>query len=384
MGSFFSNVHVRKTEGIRGESLQKVLAEALKTQGLRQVESLEEADLSVYVYAGEAWFSVCSDGIEFYTEESTNLCRSLSENLSTEVLSIACFDSDCLTLNFINQKISVDAFAKIGKYASIKRRTTLAQWKGIVDDLAAWKEILNSNWTLVDEALDEIEPMLTLEVGQGSFADDLAMEDYAEKTTTYYYALPESATKSAPPKFISYITPTYCEIGRQQTYSVLNTGGKSKGLAIAFSGNYVEHEEIYFREVELYYPGQNSKPIPLSLEKRQLPNGVWVYYAEVPDFQILECVKDGLPPLRKVDEEMKRNFSVSFIPEGNPRKVLDITVHFIPLKNREGQCVWCAWLFDGTKRAFIEQYNKHWSEVTKDHKSTNIKQLNIEDYDIDE
>ena len=119
MGSFFSNVHVRKTEGIRGESLQKVLAEALKTQGLRQVESLEEADLSVYVYAGEAWFSVCSDGIEFYTEESTNLCRSLSENLSTEVLSIACFDSDCLTLNFINQKITADTQTKTASFTFV-------------------------------------------------------------------------------------------------------------------------------------------------------------------------------------------------------------------------------------------------------------------------
>ena len=178
-----------------------------------------------------------------------------------------------------------------------------------------------------------------------------------------------------------------CEIGKDQCYFVVNTGGKTKGVAIAFSGSYVEQEELRFRDVRLEYALDRSprKTIPLSLEKKQTQTGQWVYYAELPEFSIREGVKEGLSWKRKIDEEWKREFGVRFTPEGNPRKLLDITVHFIPLKNPEGQCGWCSWHQYGSKRAYIEEHNRSWSEtMQKHHPVDGVKLLNIDDYDIDE
>lgn len=131
-----------------------------------------------------------------------------------------------------------------------------------------------------------------------------------------------------------------------------------------------------------HYP---RKTIPLQLEKRKTQNGQWIYYAELPEFPIREGVKEDLPWKRKSAEEQKREFGVRFTPEGNPRKLLDITVHFIPLKNPEGQCGWCVWWYYGSKRAFIEEYNQSWNEILQMHHSTDgIDLLNIDDYDLDE
>ncbi|MBQ2098737.1 MAG: hypothetical protein II480_11205, partial [Bacteroidales bacterium] len=44
-----------------------------------------------------------------------------------------------------------------------------------------------------------------------------------------------------------------CTIGQFKVISALNVGGKSTGLAIVFTGSYIEHEEIRFRDVKLEY-----------------------------------------------------------------------------------------------------------------------------------
>ncbi|MBR5745907.1 MAG: hypothetical protein IKX92_01455 [Clostridia bacterium] len=177
-----------------------------------------------------------------------------------------------------------------------------------------------------------------------------------------------------------------CEIGKDQCCFVINTGGKSKGIAIAFSGSYIEKEDVRFRDVQLEYSLDQHprKTIPLSLEKKQTQTGQWIYYAELPDFPIREGVKEGLPWKRKSDEVRKRQFGVRFTPEGNPRKLLDITVHFIPLKNPEGQCGWCVWMYSGSKRAYIEEYNRSWGEIIEKYHAQGIKLLNPSDYDLDE
>ncbi len=390
MGWFFSNLHICKTAVVDADALQSDLKEILNAKGYVQKYEPDEADLSLSIYdAGGKWVSVCSDGLDFYTDEAIrDICNPLSERLSADVLTVSCFDSDCLLLNRINRKKDIVAWAKFGSYPGLKMRSTPARWKDIVTDIAQWKSAFTQKYDFAEDALEAIEPLLGLEPNQGTFCDELISELSQQEVQTLYFNLPESAAKPEPPK-LSFVSPSLmpCEIGKDQCYFVVNTGGKTKGVAIAFSGSYVEQEELRFRDVRLEYALDRSprKTIPLSLEKKQTQTGQWVYYAELPEFSIREGVKEGLSWKRKMDEEWKREFGVRFTPEGNPRKLLDITVHFIPLKNPEGQCGWCSWHQYGSKRAYIEEYNRSWSEtMQKHHPVDGVKLLNIDDYDIDE
>lgn len=390
MGWFFSNCHIYKSSEFGISDFPSLLTEVLNAQGFQRKNNPEESDFSISIYdAGGKWLSLCSDGLEFYTDESIqNICNPLSERLSADILIVSCFDSDCLLLNRINRKRDIVAWAKIGSYPGLKVRSTPARWKDFVSDVALWESVLEHKYVFAEEALGSIEPLLGMESGQGQFCNELIPEKYAERVCTCYFALPESVSKPLPPK-LSFITPSLmpCEIGKDQCYFVINEGGKTKGVAIAFSGSYVEQEEIRFRDVQLEYALDHypRKTIPLHLEKKKTQNGQWIYYAELPEFPIREGVKEDLPWKRKSVEERKREFGVRFTPEGNPRKLLDITVHFIPLKNPEGQCGWCVWWYYGSKRAFIEEYNQSWNEVLQMHHSTDgIDLLNIDDYDLDE
>ena len=372
MGWFFSNLHINKSSGFDTNAFPLLLTEVLSAQGFQLKNDPEESDISISVFdAGGKWLSLCSDGLDFYTDESIQtICNPLSERLSTDIMTVSCFDSDCLLLNRINRKLDVVAWAKIGSYPELKVRSTPARWKDIVTDIAQWKSVLTQKYDFAEESLKCIEPLLGLESGQGHFCDELISEEFAERVITCYFALPESISKMPPPKLT---IPRYdlmpCKIGEDHCCFVVNTGKKTKGVAIAFSGNYVEHEEISFRDVQLEYALDQypRKIIPLQLEKRKTQTGQWIYYAELPNFPIGEGVKEGLPWRRKLDAEWKREFGVRFTPEGNPRKLLDITVHFIPLKNPEGQCGWCVWWHKGSKRAYIEAYNR-----------------NVDDFDLDE
>lgn len=389
MGFFFSNLHIHKTKAVSLETTVPLITELMEKCGFHSVSGHEDADLTISLldHAGE-WLSVCSDGLEFYTDEIIQeLCFPLSQRLSTDVVTISCFDSDCLLLNLINADLGVNAWAKTGRYPGIKKRSAPEKWKEIVKDVCRLKAILKKEYTFSEAALTELEPLLGLAPEQGSFCmERLAGNKLSGAIHTLGFALPETADKPAPPHLT---IPTYsltpCKMGESSFVSAVNAGGKSTGLAIAFSGNYVEHEEIWFHDVQLEY-GFDRHPRPtikLQLEKRQMQNGQWVYYAEIPQFQLLPGIKEGLPVRKAMDEEFKRKFGLRFTPEGNERKRLDITVHFIPLRNVSGRCDWCVWLHSGSKKAFIEQYNQNWG-MFQMFQLEDVKLLDAETLDIDE
>jgi hypothetical protein len=146
------------------------------------------------------WLSVCSDGLDFYTEESVQrICNPLSDRLSTDVVTVSCFDSDCLLLNRINRKLDVVAWAKIGSYPGLKVRSTPARWSGLVSDTAQWKATLSQKYVFAEDALDSLEPLLGLKHGQVRFCDERIPEDFIKVVRTVYYVLHESASKSRRP-----------------------------------------------------------------------------------------------------------------------------------------------------------------------------------------
>ena len=144
MGVFFSNLHIRIKDESAKCQIPLLFAELLGTQGFRAVQTPQDADLTVSVFdAGGTWVSVCSDGLEFDTEESScGLVAPLSRQLETDVLTVSCYDSDCLLLNLQNCGSGIDAWAKVGRYPGLKRRSSPAAWKGLVSDLDRWKAAL--------------------------------------------------------------------------------------------------------------------------------------------------------------------------------------------------------------------------------------------------
>ena len=378
MGLFYSNAHILKTEDFGKEAFLSVLNDGLKAQGFQPAASRESADLTVSLFdAGGKWLTIWSDGIVFYDDGAIrDVCRPLSERLSTDVVTVSCFDSDMLVLNRINQRQGIEAWAKVGQDPDVR---TPAKWKGLVDNVDAWKAALKKRQVFAEEAMEDLEPMLGLEPGQGRLCDDLIPDELADKVSNLYYSLSAAEKDNDLPRLtISQSSLMPCPMGESTFITAVNNGGASKGLTVAFSGSYVEKEEIRFRDVQLEW-GFNEplrKIIPLELEKRQGRDGRWFYAADIKDFAIPEGVKKGLPPIKAQWEEFYRSFGLRFTPEGNPRKRLDIMVHFVPSKNNEGQCAWAVWLHSGSKRAYIEMFNrimaKHYGELDPD------------DFDMDE
>ena len=384
MGFFFSNLHVRKTSDFSTDDFRAVLAEILRRQGFSSASSPEDADLSLSIYdGGETWISVCADGVDFYTEQSIRgICRPLSDQMAADVLTISCFDSDCLLLNLINTHSGTDAWAKVGKYPGLRIRSKPAKWHSLIEDVSKFKALLSKPYTFAEDSLEAIEPLLGLAHWQGRFCEELLSEErFAGKIQTFYYSLPETARKAEPPRLtIPCFDRMPCKMGESRIIRAANTGGRSTGLAVAFSGSYVEKEEIQFHDVQLEYAfDRTPRPtIPLRLEKTQTQDGQWIFYAEIPQFQIPSGVKEGLPARRAMDEEFKRSFGLRFTPEGNARKRLDITLHFIPLKNPAGQCAWCVWLYSGNKRKFVEEFNETWRAI----QAPGVELLNIDELDL--
>ena len=368
MGLFFSNVHIRKNNKLSLPDVEKAFSDIIFKKGYLRVDKASESDIALYVYNSDSsWISVSSDIIEFPTEESIqSFCAPLAEALETDVLAISCYDSDFLFLNLINPKDNTNAWAKIGSYidSSFKRRSAPTGWKNKVSDLDSFKTALKSSYTFAEDSLHSIEPLFHMSPGQGMFSHEIIPDMNNQEISAFYFALPENEkSEDAAYLNVHHFSLMPCEIGKSTIVTVVNKGGSSRGIAIAFSGSYVEKDEITFKDTQLEYGFDKypQKTLPLYFEKRLTTTGQWIYYAELKEFYIPAKVKDALPARKAMDEEFKKSFGIKFTPEGNPRKRLDICVHFISLKNFSSQCCWCVWHIDGTKQAYINSHNQRWS-----------------------
>lgn len=385
MGYSFSNIHIKKQDDIHLQQVHESLRCYLESQSYQLVSCESESDFALYILESDSgWFSVCCDAIDFSDAQSIRtVCEPISSTLHTDVIASSCFDSDFLFLNLINAEQAVDGWAKFGKDESkcFLRRNAYKPWNGKVSDMESFKQILKKRYVFAEEAWYDIEPLLEMLPNQGLFSQE-ALDEFEPHLISVTYFASTDVKKQDPPKLdFSAYDMMPCKIGQDTLISVINLGGSSKGLGIAFSGSYVETEELSFHNVQLEYNFDRypRKTIPLTLEKVKTADNRWIYYAAIPNFSIPERVKDGLPLKRKMDEEYKRSFGVRFTPEGNPRKCLDICVHFIPLANNEGRCYWCVWFPSGSKKAYIEEHNNTWMRM----KAPNLKEilLNPDDFD---
>ena len=73
MGLFFSNIHIKKNNSFSIEDLMDMLREEMKAKGFDEIQSAEDAEISLCVYSPEnsGWVSVASDCYNFSDAEST-------------------------------------------------------------------------------------------------------------------------------------------------------------------------------------------------------------------------------------------------------------------------------------------------------------------------
>lgn len=369
MGSWFSNIHIRKNETATAEAVADRIGQWMAVQQYLPAASEQEADGVVAIVADGTWISVYSDLLSFEDPAKYGeIALALSAGLDADVLGISCFDSDYLYLNLINAQDKTDAWLGVGSAAGlgIKRRSSLAAWKKKVSDFAAFSEMAKQKYVCAEEFLSVAESCLALPAVRScalyEYLKDFGLDKNAQ---FFYFKLPEDLKAKDPVRLALHMPSGMpCFIGKSAAVSVVNTGAESRGLSVYFLGSYVEKEEITFFDVHIARLKKNSsESIPIALQKVQLADGQWAYYYHDSGLRIPPKVDNRLPMNKVMQMECERSIIVRFVPRGNPRKILDITVVLVPDKNFEGQTGWNVWHPWGSKKAFIDHFNQGWKEI---------------------
>ena len=391
MGSWFSNIHIRKRETVTEKTVAEYISKLLAVQQYLPAVSESDADGAVAIICDkdDPWISVYSDILSLEDPKLfSEIATPLSAQLHTDVRGISCFDSDYLYLNLINSDEKTDAWLGIGSASGlgIKRRSGLAAWKNKVYDFDAFSKAAKERYTFAEEFLGHVESNLDLPLLYGAagyeFLQDLELDRKAEY---FYFKLPDDMKTPEPTKLVPH---TYsgmpCYLDKPHVVDGINVGGESRGLSVYFLGPYVEKEEITFSDV-CFVKSKNdgNHTIPFTLSKVQLSDGQWAYYYHDPAFRIPAKVDDRLPWSKWVRVVSEKSIVVRFVPHGNPRKILDITVVLVPDKNPEGQTGWNVWHRCGSKKAYIEEFNKTWDELRKRNPNPDVFPLALSEEDFD-
>lgn len=396
MGWWFSNIHVRKNAAADEAALTEVLNALMAEQGLVPAQCAEEADseIAVLTDAASAWFTLCGEELKFQApEQFQEIARRLSDALGTDVLGGVCLDSDYLYLNLINTADGTDAWVDVGLFPipdfDLGRQTELDAWKNKVADFDTFCQSAAKDYVCAEDFLDDVAPCLELPAPYNKAdTEDLEELDLKETAKMLYYRRPPKKTEEELPKLVSHLYSLMpCKDGEGASVSALNVGGEGKGISVYFLGPYVEHEEITFSNVCLFrHKSGGGEQIPITLEKTQLTDGQWAYYYHNADFVIPEKVDERLSARKRVNLESERAICVFFIPHGNTRQMLDITVVLVPDENPDAQFAWNVWRkFCNSKREFIAEHNRNWNKHAAQMPSSALDRLLLreEDYDLD-
>lgn len=360
MGNWFSNMHIRKKEGLTGGKVTNALLQMMCSQQYEPVELETDADGALIVINSESseWFSVYSNLIPFVAPAKKKLAKPLSKELHTDVLCIADYDSDLVYMNLINADERVNAWAAVGQPYALSRlcRLNLGAWKKKVTDFDKFKTSFRAKYLFAEDVLDEIEELLCLpRTYSGASFEDLEEFGTDAKETKLYFRLTALPQQNELPKLRFWSRSLMpCSMETANAVSVLNMGSASKGLSVYFIGSYVEKDEITFSDV--CFSG-HSDEIPVELTKIQLQDGQWAYYYHASDLSLPPKIDGRLPMRRQMDMESERKICLKFTPHGNKRKLLDITVVLVPDENPAGQIGWNVWQEYGSKAEYIKEYN---------------------------
>lgn len=379
MGSWFSNISIRKKDGLDIEAVKEAVCGIMAQRNYLPADSEEDADEACAILSleGSQWFTVCSGALGFEEPEKfSRLGLPVSKTLNTDVLGISCFDSDYIYLNLLNAAEKVDAWAGVGVAAvtDITRRTNLPKWESKVANLELFKKAVKDKYVFAEEVLGEVEPCLGLPKEQSRCEPDLVDELAPEGTVQYLHfklsdkpsASEEKQVRIEKPRLNLEIEGDWgkpCAPETKSTLYLKNEGGGAKGLSIYFIGPYVKNDEITFSDTVLWrWKGDNLESHPVELQKTCMPDGKWAYYYHDPDYEILPklgAIDRRLPLKQQLQMDRDQYIIFTFVPHGNGRKALDVTIVFAPDENPEGKANWNVWKDRGfkSKKAYFDFYN---------------------------
>ena len=363
MGSWFSNINIKKNENVSVSDIVDYFEKVLASD-FERISNKDEADGTVVILSGESshWFTVYTDIQSFnINDDFEKTAEPMSSALGTDVLGIACFDSDYLFLNLINAADGLNAWVGVGSASGlgIKRRTGLNAWKNKVEEFSVFSQNAKKKYVLAEEFLVDTAGCLGLPAPL-SMASFMLAEEAAPGTNAdhlYFKRKLNSASKERV-RLVTYGKDYSlpCFDGRENIVSAVNVGTAASGLTVMFLGPYVENEEITFSDVRLV---ANKQSTPVQLTRIQTDDGNWAFCFYLPDFCIPSAVPDQLPKSEKSKLLFERSFSVKFTPRGNRKMMLDITIEFIPDANPQGKAVWNIWSGYETKKKYIQKYNRN-------------------------
>ena len=389
MGSWFSNIHIRKNETATEEAVERYIGKIMASKHYLPCTSEVDADGVIAIVASEGchWMSVYSDLLSLENpDKCAEVMVPLSSELNTDVLGISCFDSDYLYLNLINTSDKTDAWIGIGSASGlgIKRRSGISAWKKKVSDFQTFSESIKRKYVFAEEFLTAVERCLELSPARSTASYEYLKDFELDKKARYFYfKLPDEMKAKDPVKLVPHMySGMPCFSDKPSVVDGINVGGESRGLSVYFIGPYVEKDEITFSDIcFVKWKNNQTESIPIDLTKAQLPDGQWAYCYHDPGFRIPSRVDNRLPMSKRMRVESEKSIIVRFVPHGNARKMLDITVVLVPDKNPEGQTGWNVWHRYGSKEAFIEQFNKTWELPRKMSPATTPPLLKTEDFD---
>lgn len=389
MGSWFSNFHIRKNNTITEKTVTDYFLEIMTREQYIPAACEEEADGAFAIITDEKsqWYSVYSDLFSFDDLSLfADFATPLSEGFKTDILGISCFDSDYLCLNLINSEENIDAWIGIGCASDygIDRRSDISDWKKKVSEHKAFSECARKKYIFAEDFLTEAEQFLALPALHSTASyEHLEDLDLDKKAKFFYFKLSDDMNAKEPVKLVPHIySGMPCFLEKPSVVYGINIGGEARGLSVYFLGPYVENDEITFSDTCFVMSKNNqTEYIPFSLTKVQLSNGQWAYHYHDPDFRIPPKADDRLPVSKSLQVKNENSIVVRFIPHGNHRKILDITVALVPDENPWGQTGWNVWHHHGSKEEFIEEYNKTWEFLRESDPANAPLLLKIEDFD---
>lgn len=388
MGLSYSNLHIKKTEKMTGESVREYLVSEMKSKGYEYNEKIDDVSVYIYYQENSDWISVTSDSMNFKGYDDANtISSSASSFFHTEVIAAACIDSDWGFINLVNTEKNEEGWINVCKPYTGKNlhRKSISAFRSLVSDYPALLKIIANEPTYAESTFCEIATLLNMKEEQTYFSADTALE-YKENVFSLSFKAPDSV-ENIPSSFkICYSRCEPCKMGEPNEIYVHNVGGVSKGIGILFYGNYIQHNDIEItdcRFVSNVFDNNKRTERKIELSRVKLNDGtVGLYWADK-DFAIPHAVGSGMSDIKQSDLIRKKAFGVIFTPVGNARKSLDITLRIYPLTNASDvKGKWRVWNGYKSKIDYINSYNKMWN-VFKGVKGIESRLINPDDYDLD-
>lgn len=388
MGSWFSNMGIRRSGMVTVDAVAQVLVRMLGERGYEAVESAEASDGILALLAGEdsEWVTVCSDLLPLEDPERfAALGNALSGELHTDILGIACYDSDYLWLNLLNADEGIDGWVGIGsgRELGFTRRNKLTPWKKKVRDYPYFAQCAKAreDYIVADGFLYDTAECLGLPRWQSSAGAQYLQEVEPQRMAAcLYFRQREDLRQPELPRMAHYDDGLPFLVGYDSYARAINQGAAGTGLKIWVLLNGAERDEVTYENA---YIQHNAERTPIELTWAQMPDGGFAWCWHDPEFPIPPAVTGRMKKEKRWKLANQRSFSIHFTPRGNSRKTLDIQVCFAPDENPDGCTWWNVWRKHGSKEAFIKEHNRIWKMVRayETDESACLPYLKREDFD---